>query len=398
VSRNRGTGLLLRSERKSFRRFLALYALLMVGIFTLSSYVYYRYREQLMLTGTKSRMIDYAAEQIRRLRELHYAFPYERRYPRDRRFRSAIYDLEYVRIFSTLHSDRVDFLQDVYRENGYIYFVKLLDSYYLGAKYLFIEVPEDRSWLRETVGRIAAAGVLLGLLLTLLGYYLAHLFVRPMRRSIELLDGFIQDTTHELNTPLSAILGNIEMIDRGKLADRDRKRFERIALAARTVSTLYEDLKFLTLERHRPIQNESLELKALLEERLEFFALAIRSKSIVVKRDLSEAHIIADRRLMARLMDNLLSNAVKYNRRGGTIHVRLSPGLLEIADSGVGMEPEELEEIFERYRRFNESEGGFGLGLDIVRRIVEEYGMQIKIESERGKGTRVILRWGGEET
>jgi two-component system OmpR family sensor kinase len=384
---------LLRSERKSFRRFLALYALLMLGIFSLASYVYYRAQEQLMLTGVKSRMIDYAAEQIRRLRELHYAFPFERTYPRDPRFRSAIYDLEYVRIFSTLHSDRVDFLRDIYRRDGYVYFVKLLDSYYLGAKYLFIEVPEDRRWLTVTLERILIAGLILGALMAVLGYFLARLFLRPMRRSIELLDRFIQDTTHELNTPLSAILGNIEMIESRRLEARDRKRFERIALAARTVSTLYEDLKFLTLERHRPPEDEPLDMKALLEERLEFFALAIRSKQITLERDLAPAQRVADRRLMARLIDNLLSNAIKYNRRGGMIRVRLRPRILEIEDSGIGMAPDEVAEIFQRYRRFSESEGGFGLGLDIVRRIAEHYGMTIDISSEKGEGTRVRVIW-----
>ena len=365
----------------------------MLGIFTLSSYVYYRFQEQLMLTGTKSRLIDYAAEQIRRLRELHYAFPTENRYPRDKRFRSAIYDLEYVQIFSTLHNNDVDFLRDVYRRDGYIYYVKLLDSYYLGAKYLFIEVPENREWFRTTVMRIALAGLILGTLLAILGYWLAHLFVRPMRRSIELLDRFIQDTTHELNTPLGAILGNVEMVDPRRLDERDRRRFERIALAARTVSTLYEDLKFLTLERHRPPQDEALDMRRLVEERLEFFELAMRSKKLRLEQDLEAAMLHADRRLMARLVDNLLSNAVKYNRRGGTIRVELRPGELVIGDSGVGMSPEELEEVFERYRRFDETEGGFGLGLDIVRRIVEQYGMEIRIESEKGRGTRVILRW-----
>ena len=384
---------MLRSERKSLKRFLALYALLMGGIFILSAALYYRYEEQRMLLGYKNRMIDYAAEQIRRLRTLHEQFPKKRRYPRDPRFRSAIYDLEYTQIFSTLHDNRVDFLGDIYRRDGVIHFVKLLDNYYLGAKYLFIEVPEDRSWLRATWLRILAAGIVLGGILALLGFYLARLFLRPMRRSIQLLDDFIQDTTHELNTPLSAILGNVEMIDPRRLEDRDRKRFERIAVAARSVSALYEDLKFLTLERHRPVEDRPLDLEALLRERLEYFEILIRSKGIRVERDLASSQIVADRRLIARLVDNLLSNAVKYNRRGGFIRVRLRPGRLEIEDGGVGMSPEALEEVFERYRRFDESEGGFGLGLDIVKRIVERYGMRIRMESEEGVGTRVILEW-----
>ena len=384
---------MLRSERKSLRRFLALYALLMLGIFALSAALYYRYEEQRMLLGYKSRMIDYAAEQIRRLRSLHESFPRERRYPRDSRFRSAIYDLEYTQIFSTLRNNRVDFLGDIYRRDGVIHFVKLLDNYYLGAKYLFIELPEDRAWLRETWLRILGAGILLGGILALLGLYLARLFLRPMRRSIQLLDDFIQDTTHELNTPLSAILGNVEMIDPRRLEERDRKRFERIAVAARSVSALYEDLKFLTLERHRPVEDRPLEVAELLEERLEYFEILMRSKGIRVERDLAPARMVADRRLIARLVDNLLSNAVKYNRRGGRIRVRLRPGELRIEDTGVGMSERAIEEVFERYRRFDESEGGFGLGLDIVKRIVEHYGMRIRLESEEGEGTRVILEW-----
>jgi two-component system OmpR family sensor kinase len=384
---------LLRSERKSLRRFLALYALLMLGIFLLSSYLYYRFEEQRMLTAAKSRLIDYAAEQIRRLRDLHYAFPAENRYPRDARFRSAVYDLETVQIFSTLRDNRVDFLTDIYRRDGVIHFVKLLDSYYLGAKYLFIEVPEDRAWLAGTLGRIALGGAVMGVVLALLGYWLARLFVRPMRRSIELLDDFIQDTTHELNTPLGAILGNVEMIDRRKLPERERKRFDRIALAARSVSALYEDLKFLTLERDRPVKDTSLDLRELIEERLEYFDILFRSKGIRVTADLEAATLHADPRLVARLVDNLLSNAVKYNRRNGSIAVRLRPGELEITDTGVGMSPEEIEEIFERYHRFNDVEGGFGLGLDIVRRIADRYGIRIEVASEKGVGTRIRLVW-----
>jgi len=256
-----------------------------------------------------------------------------------------------------------------------------------------IEVPEDREWRTGTLLRILLAGLLLGPATAFLGFYLARLFVRPMRRSIELLDGFIQDTTHELNTPLSAILGNVEMIDPRRLEERDRKRFERIAVAARSVSALYEDLKFLTLERHRPVEDRLLEVAELLEERLEYFEILMRSKGIRVERDLAPARMVADRRLIARLVDNLLSNAVKYNRRGGRIRVRLRPGELRIEDTGVGMSERAIEEVFERYRRFDESEGGFGLGLDIVKRIVEHYGMRIRLESEEGEGTRVILEW-----
>ena len=388
---------MLRSERKSLRRFLALYALLMLGLFILGSTLYYRSQEQVMLLQTKSRLMDYAVEQIRRLKRLHEHFPQENRYPRDPRFRSAIYDLEYVKIFSTLRDGQVDFLGDIYSVGDVIHYVKILDNYYLGAKYLFVEVPRDRSWQQAVWGRIALAGTVLGILLALLGYSLAKLFVRPMRQSIRLLDDFIHDTTHELNTPLSSILANIEMIDPAAMKEGDRRRLERIGVAARTVSTLYEDLKFLTLERHRPVRDERFSLDRLLKERLDYFEVLLRSKQLELRTDIAPVTIRADRRLLARLIDNLLSNAIKYNRRGGRIEVSLRPGSLRIADTGVGIDEEALEQIFERYRRFDASEGGFGLGLDIVKRIADRYGFAIDIRSRRGEGTEITLSWKAEE-
>lgn len=365
----------------------------MFGLFVLGSTLYYRNQEQLMLLRTKSRMMEYATEQIHRLRRLHEHFPKENRYPRDERFRSAIYDLEHVRIFSTLRNPHVDFLGDIYTVGDVIHYVKVLDLYYLGAKYLFIEVPRDHSWMNGVWRRILLTGAVLGLVLALLGYYLARLFVRPMRQSIRLLDDFIHDTTHELNTPLSSILANIEMIDAASMPPEDRRRLERIGVAARTVSTLYEDLKFVTLERHRPTRDENLDLDRLLGERLDYFDLLLRSKNLKLESHIQPVTIRADRRLLARVLDNLLSNAVKYNRRGGTLQVSLTPGELRVADTGGGMEPEEVEQIFERYRRFNDTEGGFGLGLDIVKGIVDHYGWKIEVHSQKGKGTEVILRW-----
>ena len=384
---------MLRSERSTLRRFLALYALLTLALVLVVSILYYRSEERIMLLERKAQVADYAADQIKRLRRLHEHFPRERTYPRDSRFRSAVYDLEYVQIFSTMHNNVVDFRRDIYRHDGVIHFVKILDSYYLGAKYLFIEIPDDRAWFWTTLGKTVLGAVAALLLMALAGIYLARLFLSPMRRSIELLDRFIKDTTHELNTPLMTILANVESLDPADLDARQRRKLERIDLAARTVSTLYDDLKYVTLESERPARDADFDLKELIEERLLFFETMFRARNLELRKELHPAAMHADRRLVARLVDNLLSNAVKYNRRGGTIEVTLRPGELRIRDSGRGIPPDALREIFERYSRFDESEGGFGLGLDIVRRIAERYGFELTLDSEPGQGTEVAIHW-----
>ena len=384
---------MLRSERSSLRRFLAIYGLLTLSLVLVAAYLYYRSQERIMLLERKAQMVEYAAAQIKRLQHLHRHFPEERTYPRDPRFRSAIYDLEQVQIFSTMRDNVVDFRRDIYRRDGVIHFVKLLDSYYLGAKYLFIEIPDDRTWYWTTLGKTALAAGLALLILAAVGFYLARLFVRPMRRSIDLLDRFIKDTTHELNTPLTTILTNIENLDVTGLDARQRRKLERIDIAARTVSMLYDDLKFITLEGERPTEERVFDLAELLRERLAYFESTLRARQLTLTQEIEPATVYADRRLIARVLDNLLSNAVKYNRRGGTIAVTLRPGLFRLRDSGRGIAPEALRQIYERYRRFDESEGGFGLGLDIVRRIVDRYGFDLSIRSEVGKGTEVTMRW-----
>jgi two-component system OmpR family sensor kinase len=347
-----------------------------------------------MFSQQRIRMMEYASKQTRKLKQLHRHFPIENIYPRDDRFHSAIYDLEYVEIFSTLQAEWTNLNEVIYQSGKWIHLVKILDDYYLGAKYLVIEVPVDTGWAGGIVRRILLYGIPLLILLLLFGIYLSKLFVKPMRHSIMLLDRFIKDTTHELNTPLSAILTNLEMIDRTQMNAGNAKKLNRIEIGARTVSTLYEDLKFLTLERDRNVEDTQIDLVLLLQSRIEYFSLQMQSKQIVLTKRLHPSTIQADKRLIARVIDNLLSNAIKYNKRGGTIEVMLEVGRLIILDSGIGIASEEITHIFDRYSRFNESEGGFGIGLSIVKMIVEYYGIELVVDSEIGVGTKVTLRWG----
>jgi two-component system OmpR family sensor kinase len=374
------------------------YALLVMALIVAGGYLYYQSQEKLAFSAYRIKLMEYASDQIKRLHQLHVRFPQETTYPRDDRFESAIVDLEYVTIFSTLRQPRVNLEEEIYRAGDRIHFVKILDNYYLGAKYLIVEVPEDTEWFAQTLHTIEGYGLgALGVLM-LMGWFLARLFTRPMRHSIELLDQFIKDTTHELNTPLSAILANIETIDTDAVGTANAKRLRRINIAARTVSTLYEDLTFATLEQDKSTHDVVLDMRELIAGRLEFFDVLMESKRLILETQMEEATLTADRRLIERVVDNLLSNAIKYNRRGGTIRVTLRPGELVVEDTGVGIDPEVLPVIFERYARFNESEGGFGIGLSIVRRIVDHYGMTVTVQSQQGEGTTMTLCWQSKQS
>jgi len=387
VSKNKGTNLLRSSEKSSLRRFLALYFSLVVMILSLLGTFYYQSKEKLMYSNQRTILSDYAHEQIQQLRRLHRDFPQKSTYPRSSEFRSAIYDIERSKIFSTLHSQNVNFDKSFYHKNGMLTSVTYLDDYYLGTKYLFIEVDEDANWYSNVMMEIFSLGGIILVVLGIFGLFFVNLFLRPMKNSIMLLDDFIKDTTHELNTPISAILANVEMMNTEIMGEKNRKKLSRINIAAKTVSHLYQDLTYLTLDHNRKSNDEWIDLKKLIEDRVEYFAILAGSKKVTFTLDLNYSTIFIDGIKIARVIDNLISNAIKYNKRGGTIHVTLRKDHFIVKDSGIGIETEKVNDIFERYSRFNSSEGGFGIGLNIVKSIIEEYSLKIEVSSTLGEGT-----------
>jgi len=391
VSKNKGTSLLRSSEKSSLLRFLALYFILVTMILLLLGIFYYQSQEKLMFSNQRTILSEYANRQVQALKQLHNDFPHRTIYPRSIKYRSAIYDIEGEKIFSLLKHDNIRFDKEIYRVGNSIHFLKTLDDYYLGAKYLFIEVDEDKAWYKETMSNILAFGTLTLIVLIIFGLFFVSIFLRPMRNSIVLLDNFIKDTTHELNTPISAILANVEMMDTSLMSEKNQKRLSRINIAAKTVSHLYQDLTYLTLSHNRKSKDEWIDMKQLIEDRVEYFAILAGAKKITFELDLKESAIFIDGIKIARVLDNLISNAIKYNKRNGKIFITLRKNYLQVKDTGIGIKSKKVNEIFERYTRFNSSEGGFGIGLNIVKSIIDEYDLQISVESIVDVGTTIRI-------
>ncbi len=362
-------------------------------LFGLIGVLYYQSAQKLMLSDRRADLTKYAYIQTKRLKLLHHFFDEKRTYPRDPRFVSAIYDIELVPIFSLLEQPQIAFDKEIYIIGDKIHFIKTLDTYYLGAKYLILEVENSGAWLENFWRDVILYGLVAFVLFMLLGLYLAKLFVKPMRNSMVLLDRFIKDTTHELNTPLTAILANIEMMDQEIMAEKNRKKLTRITVAAKMVSVLYRDLTYLILEQEKESIEETIALKALIEERVEYFDILARSKQITIELKLAKVSLVMDRQKCIRVLDNLLSNAIKYNHQGGRIVIVLREGYLSIEDTGVGIAHKQIPLMFDRYMRFNQSEGGFGIGLSIVKKIIDEKGLDIHVTSKEGRGTKMVIVW-----
>jgi two-component system OmpR family sensor kinase len=182
-------------------------------------------------------------------------------------------------------------------------------------------------------------------------------------------------------------------MDTDVMVEKNRTKLNRINIAAKTVSILYKDLTYLTLEQERENNDEEVELKTLIEDRAEYFSILAQSKNISCQLELEKTYLTIDRRKITRVIDNLISNAIKYNKRNGTIGITLQDKKLLIWDTGIGIKEDKIPLVFDRYLRFNETEGGFGVGLSIVKTILDEYHVKIEVKSTEGKGTKMVLSW-----
>ena len=393
VLKNSGIDL-TNSETRTLLGFSLLYSFLVLVILSVVSFLYYQFKKDLMLQEKRQILQDYSNDLVFRLKDLHVNIDKNNIYPRDEKFNSAIFDSDKTEIFSTLKSKSVSLDDVIYSSGNQIHFIKEPESYYLGSKYIIIEIPDDHIWFEEIKYKIVFSFIIAFLFMILIGYFISKLFLKPMRDALHLLDRFIKDTTHELNTPITAIITNIEMIDKSLLDEKLARKINRIEIGAKTISNIYEDLTFVTLNNQIISNNQDINLSNLMKQRVDFFKSLAIMKKIIFKIDIKDdVFLFCDNKKISKLIDNLLSNAIKYNKIAGTIKIVLSENTLSIEDSGKGISTENLATLFERYTRFDKSVGGFGIGLNIVSLIAKEYNLEIAVQSEINIGTKVSIKW-----
>ena len=385
---------LSKSETRTIIGFSLIYSILVLVILGVITFLYYQFKKDLMLQDIRQTLQNYSNTHIANLKELHINIDKSDIYPRDERFNSAIYDSSKKKIFSTLLMNDVKLDEVIYLKDGYIHLIKEPESYYLGSKYVIVEIEDDNIWFANIKYKMLFWFLFSFILLLFVGYFIAKLFLKPMRESIQMLDRFIKDTTHELNTPIAAILSNIQMINKDNIDEKLAKKINRIEIGAKTISNIYEDLTFVSLNNQIISNNEKLYFSQILNQRVDFFKSIASSKKIEFILDIKDdIFIVCDVKKLSKLIDNILSNAIKYNKFQGFIKVTLKDKILIIEDSGKGMSKDNLSNLFTRYKRFDKSVGGFGIGLNIVSLIAKEYDLKVDVISKIDVGTRIKIKW-----
>ena len=379
------------SEKRSLLRFLLIYLTSTFILFSIASWLFYISGKHQIL-DRQNQSLKYEAEHLQsQIRALHHSNAEKLIYPGDPHSRSAIYDIDKNYIFGTfLKAPSLDHLDD----KGKLYYLTHVEPYFLGAAYLLIVKNIDFEPIEQLQKNILLFMIIAGIVFSVLGYYLGRLFVAPMRDSLKQMNRFIQDTTHELNTPISTILTNIEMIETFGKHEEDSRELKRIEIASKTLSRIYDDLTYLNLNHQYHRHITMLNMSRLVEERVVYFAAMAEVKLLEVVIDITaDVMLQMDKNDAIRLIDNLISNAIKYNKPGGVLSIKLTRHLFAVKDTGIGIKKEDMSMIIQRFKRANNSEGGFGIGLDIVNQVVNSYDFELQINSRENEGTEVIIKW-----
>ena len=268
------------------------------------------------------------------------------------------------------------------------------------------EIIQENTRYSILVGAITLGLIIIFIILIISdvnkGYRARRAAEEAKRKTEEIMESrhkLLLSVTHDIKTPLSSIMGNVELMDK----TGNEKEFSSIQQSADHILNLLTNLlEFSSLEQGKlKVNNETFNLRQLCDETAEMFEPIARHKNLQFIYEPSfeeDCTIISDRLKIKQIISNLISNGVKYTLEGSvTFKARMGRNLIvfDITDTGVGIPQDKLEEVFKPFVRietYNQFAEGSGYGMSVVKGLVDLLGGEIQIESEVDKGTHFEVR------
>ena len=321
---------------------------------------------------------------IKSMEEFNQDDPYFE-YPRFKTFQSGLYDIRFKPIFTLIDYDIKNFKEGYHLDGNDAYLIiNLPKDRYFGASYLIVKNSVSYAELYKNVATILLS---IALLVFGLSMFFLNNFAKPFKLLNQKLDNFIKDSIHEINTPLAIINVNIDLYNR---KNPSNKYMQRMKAAVKVLSHIYEDMDYLV--KYNRIDHEPIiiDFTKFMNDRIDYFSDVASMKEIKIESDIHEGiSIFMNYKELQRVVDNNISNAIKYSYENNIIkislHVKDDVCSMSFQDYGVGIE--KVEKIFERYYRENTNKGGFGIGLNIVKSIIDKEGIELSIISQPKAGS-----------
>jgi len=273
-------------------------------------------------------------------------------------------------------------------ENGYEIFVSDAPREHLNIKYVVAQSDTLSHALEALQKTVVMVMLIVAMLLAIIAWLLSKLFMKPVRQKVEQIERFINDVTHELNTPITSL--SMSTNQALKLGECTSKTLNNISISTKQLYDIYRSLTYLNFSNKKEI-SEALTLNEVLEKSIDYYRPLAEIKRIGFVLELEETIVTIPESQVTLLFGNLIGNAIKYSSPKSTIKVTLKDKVFTIADEGIGIEKQKQEEIFEKFKRGTTYSGGFGVGLSIVKSICDEYSIIIGVDSELNVGTTFTL-------
>ncbi|MBR4560336.1 MAG: response regulator [Bacteroidales bacterium] len=275
-----------------------------------------------------------------------------------------------------------------------------------------IEIEKSEAMIRENLKiaiYIGACTLVLIVVFVILiisdvnkGYRARRAAEKAKKKTEEIMESrhkLLLSVSHDIKTPLSSILGYVELLDK----TGNEKEFSSIQQSADHILNLLNNLlEYSSLEQGKlQVSNETFNLRQLCDETAEMFESIARHKNLQFNYEPNvedDCTILSDRLKIKQILSNLISNGIKYTLEGSvTFKARMGRNLVvfDIDDTGVGIPQDKLEEVFKPFVRietYNQFAEGSGYGMSVVKGLVDLLGGEIHIESEVGKGTQFEVR------
>jgi len=301
----------------------------------------------------------------------------------------ALFDKNKNIIFSYLDEDfNIDFTKKNFLNSKYNYFITTINEDEIEIKYIVMESCQEYNNIINLKYIIISVLVFSVIFIGFIGYLLSLILLKPIRKRVLDMDKFIKDSAHELNTPITVLLSSVSMLKNGK---NPEKMMKYISSSSKQISQIYNDIQFATFNEFKNNHIITFDLRDLLVESIDFFTDIAVLKNIEIIQKLDTCIVKMDKTKAQRVLNNLISNAIKYSKKDSKINIELNNSILMVEDFGIGIKEDEIKEIFLRYKRGQNSEGGFGIGLDIVNTICQEYNLVLNLESKEKIGSKFFI-------
>ena len=373
-------------EKKALRNFLFIYVSSTIFLVSVILYVYYQ-NELKMAHDSCTMELKNASMQIKA--EILDKYMKKKDFIPEKlskvNIKYALLDKDKNIIFSYLDERfQIDYSKNIYENSSYKYFITTLDEENIPIKYIILESCQVVSDKNNIKILILIKLIISSIFIACIGFLLSKILLNPARKRVESMDKFIKDSAHELNTPITVLMTSVSMLKNGK---NPEKMMKYILSSSKQISQIYNDIHFSAFNEINEDVYEEFDLKDLVAESVDYFNDISITKNIQINPNLFSCFIKMDKTKTQKLVNNLISNAIKYSYKDSIIDVTLKDNILYVRDFGRGISKDEEKNIFKRYKRGNNNEGGFGIGLDIVKRICNEYNLLLDLKSKVGEET-----------